>query len=1118
MKREYALGMMQFFSVILLLLFIQTAAMAQGIVAKGKVTDGKGSGIGGVSVRVKGTATGTMTSTDGSFMLNVPSANSMLVFSSIGFSDQEVMAGTAPLEISMAGADAALSEVVVVGYTQQSRRKTTAAISKLSTEELVNRPSPNPVQAMQGKIPGVAIPVNSGQPGAGATNIIIRGGTKLNVYGTGLGNSGGNPIGSADNTGPLVIVDGVFRSMDDINPDNIESFQVMKDAAATAIYGARGANGVIVITTKGGKFNSKMNVTLNHRTTWETQMQDIQYMGAADYLSLARKTVFNTADQLDKPGLLNNAGFSAGTRVFTAKGQYGVHTYTTALYDNLVAIEGQDYVNGLLAKGWKTMDDPINPGVKLIFADNNYQDLLWNTGLSQNTNVGINGGSETANYNLSIGNTDQKGTFAGTRYKRLDVLGNFGFKMSKNARLEAMVNYQDIQPNYVQEFQNEITRATRVTPLLRTYRDDGRPHLGELYSTRNRFHTLYYDDLRVRTERFVTRLAADIRILKGLSLKPAVSYLLQDFTYQFQRNATPTDEPQPSTQRQKNYDNTDTRQLMADLILQYDFDFQKDHNLTLLSGVNYTQNNGRRAFLGSQRATNDYIFTINEPPTTVIGGVTVPNVTSFGTSLSESKSASYFGQANYDYRGKYMASASIRYDGFSNFAPANRYALFPSVSAGWNLHMEDWFKLTPVSMLKLRASWGQAGLSDLALTDTYGGFSATRYALSPGILRANLSNPNLVWETTETLDIAFDAGFFNNRVTLTVDWYDKRTKDRLASKPLPSEAPFSTIRFNNGILQNKGIEVEIGAMVIKNKSFSWRSSFAFAKNNQKILALPFNGREQNRQGGDQVWDESSKQLKWVGGFAEGERPFAYYAYKVLGVFSTDADAAAWNAKTKDNLATPRGLTVGKRAGDFIFADLNSDGVIDTKDQVFMGYLTPNITGGFQNTFTYKTVSLRIGTDYALGHMISNGALARSLGTGRAFNEGAPIQALGNEIWQKSGDVDKRYARFSFADADFGQRNYIRASSLGANNSYGSDVSAMIEKGDFLAIREITLSWDLPASMMRKIRSTGMSVFGSVFNVAYITRYEGVNPEVYTGFDALGYPRPRQFTLGATLKF
>jgi hypothetical protein len=336
------------------------------------------------------------------------------------------------------------------------------------------------------------------------------------------------------------------------------------------------------------------------------------------------------------------------------------------------------------------MDDPINPGVKLIFADNNYQDLLWNTGLSQNTNVGINGGSETANYNLSIGNTDQKGTFAGTRYKRLDVLGNFGFKMSKNARLEAMVNYQDIQPNYVQEFQNEITRATRVTPLLRTYRDDGRPHLGELYSTRNRFHTLYYDDLRVRTERFVTRLAADIRILKGLSLKPAVSYLLQDFTYQFQRNATPTDEPQPSTQRQKNYDNTDTRQLMADLILQYDFDFQKDHNLTLLSGVNYTQNNGRRAFLGSQRATNDYIFTINEPPTTVIGGVTVPNVTSFGTSLSESKSASYFGQANYDYRGKYMASASIRYDGFSNFAPANRYALFPSVSAGWNLHMEDW--------------------------------------------------------------------------------------------------------------------------------------------------------------------------------------------------------------------------------------------------------------------------------------------------------------------------------------------------------------------------------------------------------------------------------------------
>ena len=1118
MKRDHVLRLLRFFPIVFLLLCLQVTSIAQGIVARGKVTDANGTGIGDVSVKVKGSTAGTLTAADGSFSLNVPSASTVLVFSSVGFGEQEVIAGMVPLAVSLSIADDRLSEVVVVGYTSQSRRKTTAAVSKLNADELSNRASPNPVQAMQGKLAGVSVPITNGQPGAGATNIIIRGGTKLNAYGTGLGNSGGNAVGSAENTGPLVVVDGVFRSMDDINPDNIESFQVMKDAAATAIYGARGANGVIVITTKGGKYNTKMNVTVNHRTTWETQRQELEYLGAEDYLRLARNTVQNTADQLDKNGLLNNAGFSAGTRLFTAKGQYGSHVYTTALYDNLVAIEGQGYVDALLARGWKVMDDPIKPGTKLIFAENNYQDLLWNTGLSQNTNVGINGGSESANYNLSIGNTDQKGTFAGTQYKRLDVLGNFGFKVSKNAKFDVMVNYQDIQPNFVQEFQNEITRATRVTPLHRTYRDDGRPHLGELYSVRNRFHTLYYDDLRVRTERFVTRLAADIKLMKGLSFKPAVSYLTQDYAFQFQRDATPSDEPQPGTQRQKNYDNTDSRQIMADLILQYDFDLKSDHNITALGGFNYTRNTGRRSFLGSQRATNDYVFTINEPPTTVIGGVTVPNVTAFGTSLSESKSASYFGQANYDYQGKYLASAAIRYDGFSNFAPANRFAMFPSVSAGWNMHMENWFRLKPVSMFKLRASWGQAGLSDLSLTDTYGGFSANRYALSPGILRSNLSNPNLIWETTETLDIAFDAGFFDNRLTLTVDWYDKRTKDRLASKPLPSEAPFSAIRFNNGVLQNMGVEVELAATPVKTKDFTWRTSFVFANNNQKILALPDNGREQNRQGGDQIWDPASKQLKWVGGFAEGERPFAYHAYKVVGIFSTDAEAAAWNAKVKDNLATPRGRQVGKRAGDFIFADLNEDGVIDTKDQVFLGYLTPNITGGWQNTFTYKGVSLRIGTDYAMGHMISNGNLARSLGMGRAFNEGAPAQALGSDIWQKSGDMNKKYARFSYADADFGQRNYLRASTLGSNNGYGSDVSTMISKGDFLALRELTVSYDLPKNIMRKVKSSGMNVFASVFNVAYLTEYDGMNPEIYSGFDALGYPRPRQFVLGATLKF
>lgn len=1106
-------------SLFIIFFFLSQSANAQNVNISGTVRDSTGKAIESASVNIKGTGKGTLTSVNGTFTINVPSGQSILVISRIGYTPFEVRVGNqTQLNVQLSAINETMTDIVIVGYTQQSRSKTTAAVAKLDAEELRNRPSPNPVQAMQGKLAGVSVPVSNGQPGAGVNNIIIRGGTKLNVYGSGLGNGGGNPEGASDNTGPLVIIDGVFRSMNDINPDNIESLQVMKDAASTAIYGARGANGVIVIKTKGGKYNTKMNLSLNHRTTWETQARDMEYISAADYLRLARLTVQNTQDPLDKNNLLNNAGFSAGTRVFTTPGQFGRHVYTTALYDNIVSVEGQAYVDNLLANGWQTMEDPLNPGTRLLFLDNKYQDKLWKMGLSQVDNVSINGGSENANYNLSVGHTNQKGVFIGTDYKRVDVLGNFGFKVAKNFKLDAMLNYQNVRPNYVEAFQNDLTRATRVTPLLRLFKDDGNPTPGENYTTRNRFHTLKYDDLRIKTERFIARVGGDVTIIKGLHYKPAFSYLLEDYSYMFMRTATPSDEIQPPQQRQKTQNTVDRRQIMIDQIFQYDFNLGSIHNFTALAGFNFTQNTNRNMNMGSQRATNDYIFTINEPVTTVINGVITPNVTSFSTSLGETRSASYFGQLNYDYDGKYLLSGTLRYDGFSNFAPEKKFALFPSVSAGWNIHRENFWKLQAVSMLKLRTSWGKAGLSDLSITDTYGGYSATRYALGAGILRSNLSNPGLVWESTATTDIGLDAGFLDNRITLSLDYYNKLTQNRLASKPLPSEAPFASIVYNNGELQNRGFEIELGATIIKSKAFSWRSNFSFALNKQKVTKLPDNGREKHRQGGDIIYDPVSKQLIEAGGIAEGERPYALYAYQVLGVFATEAEAQEWNGRIKDNLASPSGITTGKHAGDFIFNDVNNDGVIDTRDQVFMGYRTPDKIGGMQNTFTYKRISLRIAVDYALGHMIANGALARSIGQGRAFNEGAPKEILGNDIWQKEGDVGKRYARFSFADFDFGQRNYIRLATLGNNNSYASDVSAMIDKGDFLALREITISYDLPESIMKKIRSTGMNVFFSVNNVAYLTKYPGVNPESYTGFDALGYPRPRQFSLGATLNF
>ncbi len=1100
-----------------------THLVAQGVTKNvhGIVQDSvSGEPLENVTIDIPESSLRIQTDSSGRFVFTASKKLVTIILSRVGYDPRtiKISTGESSVEIKLNPSATTIEDVVVIGYTQQTLKKNIASVGRVSAPEFENNPNPNPLQALQGKVAGVSVPINAGQPGIGAPNIIIRGGTKPNTYGSGLGTNNGNAVGSSDATSPLVVVDGVFRSLTDVNPEDIATMQIMKDAASTAIYGARGANGVIVITTKKGKLNTKMNISVNHRTTWETQARNYHYLNAEQYLKLARTTVATTSDALNKDNLLNKGGFSAGTRIFTEKGQFGRSTYLLGLYDNIVQVEGQTYVDNLLANGWRTMDDPINPGTKLLYADNHYQDLLWNTGLSQMDNVSFSGGTDKADYNFSMGYTNQKGVFVGTKYQRYNALGNFGFQASKNLKFDFMINYQNAIPNYVDNYQNDLIRAIRITPLIRIYKDDGNPALGELYTVRNRFHTLKYDDIRTNTERLVLRVGADQLIAKGLHYRPSVSYLIEDYTETTMRKTTPADEIQPAQKNWKDDYTNSSRQLMIDQILQYNFSLENSHYFSALLGANFTRKTNHSKDMGSQRAANDYIYTIRESPLTTIDGVTYSNVLDFATALGESRSASFFGQFNYDYKSKYLFGASLRRDGFSNFAPEHKYGLFPSVSAGWNIDREGWWKGKIVNALKVRGSWGAAGLSDLALSDTYGNYGAVGYALSPGILRTKLSNPKLRWESTITSDAAIDASLFASRLNITVEVYNKLTKDRINSKPLPSESPFSSIIFNNGELQNRGIEIALGGSIIRKKSLQWETNISFAYNRTTITKLPDNGRDKNRQSGAIVFDPGVGKDVEVGGLAEGERPYGIWAFKVVGVFATDEEAAEWNKRIKDNLASPEGIKTGKRGGDFIFADLNNDGVIDTKDMSFIGYRTPDIIGGIQNTITYKRVSLRFNGDYALGHLISNGALAGSMGSTRAFNEGAPGEALGDDVWQKQGDVGKKYARFSIGDGDLGQRNYRRSSAAGVGQGYGSDVSVMYEKGDFFAFREVTLAYDLPQHWASKIRSAGINLSFGVYNLGYLTQYKGLNPEVYTGFDPGGYPRPRQFSLGANIRF
>lgn len=1086
----------------------------------------------GVNVAVKGAPQGTTTNGEGRYSLDAP-ASATLVFSSVGYATQEVAVGNrSTLDLTLQADASTLGEVVVVGYAELSRARTTAAVASLDTRELRSVPYTNPTQALQGKLAGVSIPVTSGQPGA-APQIIIRGGTKVNVYGTGSPGGAGNGFasggagntfaGSVENTQPLYVVDGVFRQagLADLNPDDIESLQVLKDAASTAAYGARGANGVVVVKTKTGKFNSgKGNVTLRYQTGWDSQIREYDYLSARDYLLFARRNVAANPDfnATQRQNLLNG-GFSAGVRTFTAPGQYGTSLYYPAYVDNLVALEGQAYVDGLLARGWETVEDPVNPGKTILFKDNKLQDALWNTARLNNYNLGFDGGTEKVAYNVSLGYVDQGGVYLGTGYKRFSGLGNFSFKVTEKFRLDLNTQYQFSRSNYVENSLLMLTRGTRLTPLIRTYNDDGRPALGENVNTRIRLHEMYYDDRRVTTERYTTRLAGDYEIAKGLHFRPSFSLLTDGFRHLFQRDAFPG-QVQPPLPREKYNGVVDRKQFMTDQLLQYDVTLGAKHTVTALVGFNYTRNTEYNSNITSSRASNDYVFTIQEPVVRVENGQTQPNYFNLGTNLFETRSASYFGQVAYDYDGKYLFGAALRYDGFSNFAPNKKFALFPSASVGWNLHRENFLKVDAINLLKIRASYGAAGLNDLSIGDTYGFFGTNQYALGVGILRSNLANPNLVWEKTTTADAGFDLGLFN-RLNLTVDVYNKRTQNRLDNLLLPAESGFGSIRFNVGELRNRGVEVALGGTVLRTGGFTWNTNLTFAYNQQMITKLPANGREKNRQGGALVFNPATGKEEFVGGLAEGERPLGLWAFRADGIFTTNAEAAEWSGRVRD---LPAAVQKTKVAGDVRWADLNGDGLIDGRDMVFVGYRTPNKLGGIQNTLTYGGFTLRVTADYALGHVINDGNLARSMGSGRGNNEGAIATVLSPDTWQQEGDVGKKYARPTFGDFDTGQRNHLRfarvvgSGAIGLGDDFGTDITTYYAKGDFLALREIFLAYEVPKSLARKIGAAGLTLNAGVFNVGYLTAYKGRNPETYKGFDEGNYPRPRQFSLGATLRF
>ncbi|ERJ60868.1 SusC/RagA family TonB-linked outer membrane protein [Sphingobacterium paucimobilis] len=1073
-------------SVLFLFLFLLSSIVfAQesdfGVIGK-VISSQDGRVLPGVSIRLKNTTITAATDSNGKYAIKVPSGQGILVFTFVGFKSQEVaVQNSRNLDVSLEKDEATLDEVVVVGYGKQSRETVAASITHIGKEEFDKAPGQNPMLQLQGKVAGLSLQVSNGQPGS-SPQVFIRGGSST------------SPEGDA----PLFVVDGLVsqgtRSINDLNPDNIESITVLKDAASTAIYGARAANGIIIVTTKTGKLGKPtINVRYTHGV--EQQMSRLPLLNARDYVYLSRK---NTID-FNK----SNPDF------YLTGGRYGMSTgnprnsrNTLEFLDVYLQNYGQEYVADLLEnQGWETMTDPVT-GKKLVFQNNDFQDATFQVGGKQEVDFDISGGTERAKYYFGLGYLNQDGIVRGTNYKNYSALFNGDFKLSDRWSINTKFTYQQRDDNSPNNYEWVLSRSVLTPPTYRQYYENGLPAPGEgVSSFRNRLHEIYYktkyNDVEVYRTSF--QLGANWDIIPGLSFKPSVYYFGSEGIENYFEAYNETVTNRPASARH-NFD----RHIQTDGLLSYDKQFADLHNFSAILGGSYYHDYSYRMSGSGREAKTDHIPTLN---------ATSELTQRITTTKGYEAMLSYYARANYDYARKYILSASMRMDGSSKFAKDKLWGYFPGMSAAWNVHREDFFQTlanTPLSKLKFRSSWGRTGNNNINPLDSRGRY-ATGYSYmgEVGILNTVLMNNSLVWERTTSFDAGLDLGLFNDRLTVLVDYYNKVTDHRLFDKPLSSQLGFGSIKSNYGSIRNRGFEVELQATPISNDNFKWNLSTTFSFNRSSVVKLPANEEDKNRINGNYVYDPALGDYRKVGGLAEGERFGGRWAYHYQGVYQTDAEAA--NAPLDRNAS---GRT--KTAGDAIFEDLDGDGVLDNNDMVFMGYIRPDKMGGMVNNFSYKGLSLRVVVDWSVGHVIDNGFKGNVMGSSRN-NNNAFKEAM-TESWQGEGH-DAKYPKYTVqSDFDYNFRNHMRWDNGLGNASGGSNNSRYYGKGDYLAFREVSLSYRLKAAFLSKAKIQGLEFFGGVYNLGYLTKYDGMMPEIFDGADYGTYPRPRQINFGMRATF
>ncbi len=1085
--------------ILLALALLSQQVYAQDKSISGIITDETGKPMEFVSVVVKGTSNGTISAEDGSFSLKIPQDATTLVCSFVGYASLEVNISASPINVKMKMAGN-LDELVVVGYGTQSRQKVTSSIAKLDQDVLTNTPRANIGSALQGTLPGLQVVNSSGSPGA-TPLILLRGGASINSPGA-----------------PLIVVDGIITAYNDIASEDIASVELLKDAASTAIYGARANNGVILITTKQGKIGTSQ-ISYKYTNGLNRRRESYKYLNAKDFITYTRQGNLNS--QVSAAAVETRRGFGLLTDTANLS-SFDIRRYTAANAN-------------LLSSGWDTVADPYGGG-PIIFKDHGgeIEDLIFRDTRTDDHYINFMGGNEKGKYFASFDYYKEKGVIVGSDYKRFSGDINGSYRVKPNVEVTTGATFStSSQLGTLGSEVNTIYRNLNVWPTFNPWIDAAKtiPNPGNGNTDGNPLYWLGKTDRRNEVNRITANASVKWDIIPGLFVKgTAAGYLFEGIDESFTRATQLYNNIYRNPQ---NYSNTSrpssssfgrSFQQQYNAIINYSKTFNKVHNTEIMLGTEYY---GTKAYDLQAAGTN--------APTDDIG--TVNAATTFGagsnfSSKSEYRIASTFGRFNYDYDNRFLLTLVFRRDGVSSLAEANRFGFFPGMSAGWNLHKEPFFQNSKlanvISTLKPRISYGQNGnVSGLGRYEVQGGYGSTGlYNGNATFLNTGIINTDLRWEKSKTTDAGLDLGLFNNKVTLLFDYYDRITSDLLTNLALPGYTGFNSLRTNLGTYQNKGYEMAVNANVFNKPNglkIDIGANASFVKN--KILKLPTNGNENNRQGGLQIFDPATGKVIWVGGLQEGQTLGDIYAYKQLSIVKNTSEletlANRWDAIALIGGSNRPG-TNKISLGDVNWSDLDKNDTIDSRDQVRIGNIFPKWTGGFSLNASYKGFSLYTRFEFAVGHTIYNDFVARTMGN---FQGTFNYIDLMKQSWSPT-NPDSDIPRVYYADqvaAPNGKKNYTRNNNGSAN--LNSNNSRFYEKGDYLASREVTLSYNFPKSLLAKTKYVSqLRVYVSGNNLAYLTKFTGPTPEApvsggtITGVYGGAYPIPKSYVMGVQVSF